>query len=135
MTSAGGIAGCVPLVSPLIHGSSSQRSGTHLHVSAQWYRAVRFFGLSTDVNTPACHVPPRDANGRRLDRTCGGSSRLLFRLAELEQEPNPPLGLVEDLLQEVPGGGISSAVANLDGFALLLRHMPVVREQPPDHVR
>src|SRR5712664_1479360 len=88
MTSAGGIAWCVPLVSPLIHRSSSQRSGTHPHVSAQWDQAVRFFGLSTDVTTPLCHVPQRDANGRRPDRTCGDSSRLLFRLAELKQEPN-----------------------------------------------
>ena len=53
MTSGGGIAGCVPRVFPLIHRWSSGESETHPHVSAQWDQAVRFFGLSADVNTPA----------------------------------------------------------------------------------
>ncbi len=50
------------------------------------------------------------------------------------EEPDPPLGLIQDLLEQVAGRGIAVLVADLDRRALVLGHATVVLEEPADHL-
>ncbi len=56
-------------------------------------------------------------------------------LGQLEQEPDSTLGLVEDILYNVARRRVAPTVAQIDRGALALGDLPVVVEQPPDHLR
>src|SRR5260221_14323097 len=89
------------------------------------YRTVRGHGATQTASPPGSKPC-----GWRRAKAYSTSVSILHALHDLEEEPLPALGQIENILQQVGGHGVAVLVADGDGRTLQFGDMLVVLEQP-----